>query len=107
MKSAYLGPSFSPEYIKNYLDKNKIIYKKFKDDDSVIKWTAKLLFESNVLGWFQGRMEWGPRALGARSILSNAANPKMKDILNLKVKHRENFRPFAPVISKEDVHDYF
>lgn len=107
MKSAYLGPSFSPEYIQNYLDKNKIIYKKFKDDDSVIKWTAKLLFESNVLGWFQGRMEWGPRALGARSILSNAANPKMKDILNLKVKHREHFRPFAPVISKEDVHDYF
>jgi carbamoyltransferase len=52
-------------------------------------------------------MEWGPRALGARSILSNAANPNMKDILNLKVKHREHFRPFAPVISKEDVHDYF
>ncbi len=107
MKSAYLGPSFSPEYIQNFLDKNKIIYKKFKDGDSLIKWTAKLLFESNVIGWFQGRMEWGPRALGARSILSNAANPQMKDILNLKVKHREHFRPFAPVISKEDVHDYF
>ena len=107
MKSAYLGPSFSSDYIKDFLDKNKIAYKKFKDDDALIKLTAKLLFESNVIGWFQGRMEWGPRALGARSILSNATNPKMKDILNLKVKHREHFRPFAPVISKEDVHDYF
>jgi len=107
MKLAYLGPSFSTEYIKNFLDSRKIVYKKFKNDSSLIKLTANLIFNNNVIGWFQGRMEWGPRALGARSILSNAANPKMKDILNLKVKHREHFRPFAPVISKEDVHDYF
>ena len=107
MKSAYLGPSFSTEYIKNFLDKNKITYKKFKSDMALVKLTANLIFNNNVVGWFQGRMEWGPRALGARSILSNAANPQMKDILNLKVKHREHFRPFAPVISKEDVHDYF
>ena len=107
MKTAYLGPSFSTEHVQDFLDKNKIVYKKFKDDNALIKLTAKLLFESNVIGWFEGRMEWGPRALGARSILSNASNPDMKDILNLKVKHRENFRPFAPVISKEDVHDYF
>ena len=107
MKSAYLGPSFSTEYIQNFLDKNKIIYKKFKSDDALIKLTSQLIFENNVIGWFQGRMEFGPRALGARSILSNAANPNMKDVLNLKVKHREHFRPFAPVISKEDVHDYF
>jgi len=107
MESAYLGPSFSSDYIKEFLDKNKIIYKKFKDRNALVKLTAKLLHESSVIGWFQGRMEWGPRALGARSILSNATNPKMKDILNLKVKHREHFRPFAPVISREDVHDYF
>ncbi len=107
MKSAYLGPSFPTDYIQNFLDKNKIVYKKFKDDNALIKLTAKLIYENNVIGWFQGRMEWGPRALGARSILSNASNPNMKDILNLKVKHREHFRPFAPVISKEDVHDYF
>ena len=107
MKSAYLGPSFSTEYIQNFLDKNKIAYKKFKNDQAITKLTANLIYNNNVIGWFQGRMEWGPRALGSRSILSNAANPKMKDILNLKVKHRESFRPFAPVISKEDVHDYF
>ena len=107
MKSAYLGPSFSAGYIRNFLDKNNIIYKKFKNDDALIKLTANLIFNNNVVGWFQGRMEWGPRALGARSILSNAANPDMKDILNRKVKHREHFRPFAPVISKEDVHAYF
>jgi len=107
MKSAYLGPSFSAEYIKFFLDKNNIVYKKFKDDDALVKLTANLIYSNNVVGWFQGRMEWGPRALGARSILSNAANPQMKDILNAKVKHREQFRPFAPVISKEDVHKYF
>ncbi|MBI3034770.1 carbamoyltransferase [Candidatus Woesearchaeota archaeon] len=107
MESAYLGPSFSGDYIKNFLDKNNIVYKTFKSKDALVKLTANLIFNNNVVGWFQGRMEWGPRALGARSILSNAANPDMKDILNRKVKHREHFRPFAPVISKEDVHEYF
>jgi len=66
-----------------------------------------MIFENNVIGWFQGKMEWGPRALGARSILSNPCNPKMQDILNLKVKHREKFRPFAPVITVEDTNEYF
>ncbi|MDP2908593.1 MAG: carbamoyltransferase C-terminal domain-containing protein, partial [Nanoarchaeota archaeon] len=69
--------------------------------------TAELLYKDHVIGWFQGRMEWGPRALGSRSILSNACNPKMQDILNLKVKHREKFRPFAPVVPEEDAKDYF
>src|SRR3989338_6603306 len=107
LKSAYLGPSFSTEYIKNFLEKNKIVYKTFKNDEDLIKSTAELIYDNNVIGWFQGKMEWGPRALGSRSILSNATNPNMKEILNLKVKHREHFRPFAPVISKEDVHEYF
>lgn len=107
MKSAYLGPSYSSEYIKKFLDGNKIVHKRFKSEEALVKMTANLIFNNNVVGWFQGRMEWGPRALGARSILSNAANPEMKEILNLKVKHREHFRPFAPVISKEDIHDYF
>ena len=107
MKSAYLGPWFSTEYVQKFLDDNKIVYKKFKSDQALIKLTANLLYNNNVIGWFQGRMEWGPRALGARSILSNAANPNMKDVLNLKVKHREKFGPFAPVISKENVHEYF
>ena len=71
------------------------------------KKAAKLIDDNNVVGWFQGRMEWGPRALGSRSILSNPCNPDMQRILNEKVKHRENFRPFAPVICVDDVKKYF
>ena len=66
-----------------------------------------MILDDKVLGWFQGRMEWGPRALGARSILSNPTNKKMQEILNLKVKHREKFRPFAPVVCEEDALKYF
>jgi carbamoyltransferase len=68
---------------------------------------AALLAKQKIIGWFQGRMEWGPRALGSRSILASAANNEMKDIINAKVKHRELFRPFAPVILKENVNAYF
>src|SRR3989338_7230278 len=107
MENCYLGPGYTNEYVKKYLDENNIIYKEFKNDKELIDTTAKLIYENNVVGWFQGRMEWGPRALGSRSILSNACNPEMKDILNAKVKHREMFRPFAPVITQEDIHDYF
>ena len=107
MENAYLGPGFSTDYIRNYLKKNKIQFHEFKDDSSLSKATAKLIYSNNVIGWFQGRMEFGPRALGARSILSNACNPEMRDILNAKVKHRELFRPFAPVVTEEDAYDYF
>ncbi len=106
MEHAYWGPEFSTQDVEDFLKKNKIVYKEL-GEKSVTKTTAKLIFENNVIGWFQGRMEWGPRALGNRSILSNACNEKMKDIINAKVKHREMFRPFAPVIAEEDVHDYF
>ncbi len=107
LKDSFLGPSFSTEQVKIFLDKNEIKYSTFKDDNELVNKTAKLIYEDNVIGWFQGRMEWGPRALGSRSILSNACNPKMQDILNLKVKHREKFRPFAPVICEEDALEYF
>jgi carbamoyltransferase len=107
LKDAFLGPSFTNAQIKTYLDKNKINYKEFKSRDDLLKTTAKLIYESNVIGWFQGKMEWGPRALGSRSILSNSTNPKMKDIINLKVKHREQFRPFAPVVCVDDALKYF
>ncbi len=107
LKNAYLGPSFSSEEIKSFLDKNKIKYSEFKDEKELVKITAKLIYDNNVVGWFQGRMEWGPRALGSRSILSNACNPEMQEILNLKVKHREKFRPFAPVICEDDALEYF
>ena len=107
MNHSYFGPQFSRGEIKIYLDNNNVKYREFKSDKELVQKTAALLYDNNVVGWFEGRMEFGPRALGARSILSNATNPDMRDILNLKVKHREHFRPFAPVISKEDVHDYF
>jgi len=107
LNHAYLGPEFSREEIKQFLDSNNINYSEFKSDEELIRKTAKLIWENKVIGWFQGRMEFGPRALGARSILSNACNPQMKDILNLKVKHREKFRPFAPVVCADDANKYF
>lgn len=107
METAYLGPQFSTDEIKEFLDSNKIKYSTFKNEKELVESTAKLIYQNNVIGWFQGRMEWGPRALGARSILSNPCNPKMQDILNVKVKHREKFRPFAPVICVEDAEKYF
>ncbi len=102
-----LGPEFSTNEIKEFLEKNKIKHYKFKNAQELIEKTAKLIYNNYVIGWFQGRMEWGPRALGNRSILSNATNPNMKEILNLKVKHREKFRPFAPVVCEEDALKYF
>ncbi len=107
MQSAYLGPSYSNQEIKNYLEQNKVRYQEFKSDKELIAKTAKLIAENNVIGWFQGRMEWGPRALGARSILSNPCSTQMKEILNTKVKHREHFRPFAPVVCEDDALTYF
>jgi carbamoyltransferase len=107
MKDAYLGPEFSHDDIKGYLDANHIRYSHFSNEDDLVKTTAKLIFENHVVGWFQGRMEFGPRALGARSILSNPCNKDMKEILNVKVKHRESFRPFAPVVCQEDADIYF
>ncbi|MAG50762.1 hypothetical protein CL621_03960, partial [archaeon] len=89
----------------NFLDKSKIEYTKFSDED-LVKNVANLLSQDEIVGWFQGRMEFGPRALGNRSILANPKNPKMKDIVNKKVKHREEFRPFAPAILTEKASKY-
>jgi carbamoyltransferase len=107
MKNIYIGSGFSTEHIREFLNKNRIVYKEYKDKGRLIKDTAKFLYNNKIVGWFQGRMEWGPRALGNRSILANPCNPKMKDILNKRVKHREEFRPFAPVIPLENYKDYF
>ncbi len=102
----YVGPSYSNDEIKSFLDTNKIQYK-FLATDLLLKTTAKLISEGNIVGWFQGKMEWGPRTLGNRSILADPRDPKMKDILNEKIKHRELFRPFAPSILEEYVSEYF
>jgi carbamoyltransferase len=107
LRSAYLGPGFSTEEIKSFLNKNKIKFHEFKNKEELLKIVATLIWKNKVIGWFQGRMEFGPRALGSRSILSNPCNPKMQDILNLKVKHREKFRPFAPVVTLEDAPKIF
>jgi carbamoyltransferase len=106
MDTAYYGPGFSTSEIKKYLDDNSITYTELKRDEIITK-TAILIGDNNVVGWFQGRMEWGPRALGARSILANPCNPKAKELLNEKVKHREKFRPFAPVVCADDAATYF
>lgn len=107
LKDAFLGPGYSGEDIQKFLDKNNIKYSVFKDDDDLVKKTAKLIFDNNVVGWFQGKMEWGPRALGSRSILANPCNPDAKALINEKVKHREKFRPFAPVVCEDDALKYF
>lgn len=107
LKDPYLGPSYSRDEIKKFLEDNKITYSEFKNDKEMVKNVAKLIYGNNVMGWFQLGMEWGPRALGARSILSNPTNKDMQEILNLKVKHREKFRPFAPVVCEEDAKKYF
>ena len=77
------------------------------EKEELLKNTAKLISEGNIVGWYQGKMEWGPRALGNRSILADPRDSKMKDILNEKIKHRESFRPFAPSILEEHVSEYF
>lgn len=107
LNDAYLGPEFSTEEIRDFLDENRIIYSTFKDEANILKMTSKLILDNYVVGWFQGKMEWGPRALGARSILANPCNAKAKELLNEKVKHREIFRPFAPVVCEDDAMTYF
>jgi carbamoyltransferase len=107
LRDAFLGPKFSTNEVKRFLDSNEIYYSKFNSDSELVKKTANLVYENNVVGWFQKGMEWGPRALGARSILANPCDPKAKELLNSKVKHREKFRPFAPVVCEDDATDFF
>ena len=106
MQGSYLGPSFTNDEIVQILQAKKLPFTTFSDDD-LPKKTAQLLDEGNVIGWFQGKMEFGPRALGNRSILGDARNQKMQSVMNLKIKYRESFRPFAPIVLAEDVSDYF
>ncbi len=106
MKGAYLGPSFSQAEMEERLTS---VGAKFTvlDDASILEASVDALVEEKALGWFQGRMEFGPRALGARSILGDPRSPRMQSMLNLKVKYRESFRPFAPSVLREDVDEWF
>jgi carbamoyltransferase len=100
MKNAYLGDEYSDAVIKAELDRYRISYEK-PDREQLLEKTSEEIKRGNVVGWFQGRMEWGPRALGNRSILAHPGFPNMKDILNARIKHREAFRPFAPSVLQE------
>jgi carbamoyltransferase len=106
MDTAYLGPSFSNDEVQSFLDREGVVYSRL-EDHSIAPTVAELLADNAVVGWFQGRMEFGPRALGARSILANPTDPAMKDTLNAKIKHREAFRPFAPSTLVEAAPTYF
>tara|TARA_A100001037_G_C15147747_1_gene637243 strand:+ start:130 stop:1965 length:1836 start_codon:yes stop_codon:yes gene_type:complete len=106
MCGSYLGPEYSQDEIEKELNKVGANFEVLKEDDLVNK-TAKYLSEEKAIGWFQGRMEFGPRALGNRSILGDPRSDKMQKELNLKIKFRESFRPFAPSILREDLNDWF
>jgi carbamoyltransferase len=106
MRGALLGPAFSNDEIERFLRKQEAPYVRLADD-ALFARVAKELAAGKVVGWFQGRMEFGPRALGARSIIGDARNPTMQSVMNLKIKYRESFRPFAPSVLRERVSDYF
>ncbi len=106
MNGAYLGPSFNDEMIKKDLDNLGANFTKY-NTESIIEKVAHALKDGKIVGWFQGRMEFGPRALGGRSIIADPRSEKMQKNLNLKIKYRESFRPFAPSILREDLKDWF
>ena len=107
MKGAYLGPQFSRLDIRRVANKFGAVYNEYESFEKLVDDTAEILSEGNVVGWFQGRMEYGPRALGNRSIIGDPRKADMQKKLNLKIKYREGFRPFAPSVLEEDIDEYF
>jgi carbamoyltransferase len=107
MKGAYLGPEYADHDTRKMAKKYVANFEEFGSFSALAEKTAALLADGNVIGWFQGRMEFGPRALGNRSIIGDARNPEMQKKLNLKIKYREGFRPFAPSVLAEDAKNYF
>jgi len=106
MSGALLGPAYSDAEIRAWLDANDLTYTRL-DPDAMAATVADELAEGKIVGWFQGRMEFGPRALGARSIIGDPRNPDMQSAMNLKIKFRESFRPFAPSVLAPDAKEYF
>jgi carbamoyltransferase len=107
MRGSLLGPKFGSEDVDRVCRKYDAPCKHYEDFDELCKDVSKLMSDGQVIGWFQGRLEWGPRALGNRSILGDARRPEMQKKLNLKIKYREGFRPFAPSVLVEDMQEYF
>ena len=105
-KASFLGPSFDDAAIESFLRKEQAPYRKLAPTE-IADTVAELIMQGNVIGWFQGRMEFGPRALGARSIIGDARSPQMQSKMNLKIKYRESFRPFAPTVLAEHVAEWF
>src|ERR1043166_1359796 len=103
---SYLGPEFSSEDISRYLKSQGVPFVQLREEE-ISERIADLLAQDKVIGWFQGRMEFGPRALGGRSIIGDAQSPKMQEVMNLKIKFRESFRPFAPSVLREHVSEWF
>jgi len=107
LENAYLGKEYPDIEVRQFLENNRIKFKHFESQAELLDFCSEAIIEQKVIGWFQGRFEWGPRALGNRSILADARNREMKNIVNLKIKFREPFRPFAPVILEEELKNYF
>jgi len=105
-KASLLGPAYDDAYIEKFLKESNISHRRL-DQDAIVKEVADLIAEEKIIGWFQGRIEFGPRALGSRSIIGDARNPDMQSKMNLKIKYRESFRPFAPTVLKEKVNEWF
>ena len=105
--ASLLGPEYSNEQIRQFLDSVNAKYHVLREERQMLDKVAGMIDEGKVIGWFQGRMEFGPRALGNRSIIGDARSEKMQSIMNRKIKFRESFRPFAPCVLREDVHNYF
>jgi carbamoyltransferase len=106
-KGSFLGPRFGPDEVRRFLAGVGHPGRRFEDEAELYEHVAELLADEKVVGWFQGRMEFGPRALGARSILGDPRSPRMQATMNLKIKFRESFRPFAPVVLAEHAHEWF
>ena len=104
---AYLGSEYTDDEIQAFLEANDIAYQKFDLDEELFAFAADALADGQVLGWFRGRQEWGPRALGNRSILADPRKAEMKEVLNAKIKFREAFRPFAPSVLEERANEFF
>jgi carbamoyltransferase len=105
--ASLLGPSYPDDEVERILRERKAVFRRLGAKGALAAEVARLVADGKVVGWVQGRMEFGPRALGARSILGDARNPGMQSVMNLKVKHRESFRPFAPVVLRDSAHEYF
>ncbi len=105
-KGSYLGPEYTNDEIIKFLKEKRVPYVEMRDEE-IPERIADLIAEAKVIGWFQGRMEFGPRALGSRSVIGDARSPKMQEVMNLKIKFRESFRPFAPSVLQEKTAEYF